>query len=143
MKWFANMSDALRQNVQRRRMTPERARARRGEDMAHRFLEKKGYQVVGRNYRTPAGGNEVDLIAWQKDHLVFIEVKTRDDGTASAPERAVTPEKQRRIIRAAMDYSRRAKVEWGLVRFDVVAITESKPPVLELFVDAFGARGSI
>lgn len=143
MNWFSCFSDALRQRAQRRRMTPERARARRGEDMAHRFLEKKGYKVVARNYRTPSGGNEVDLIAWQKDHLVFVEVKTRDDGAASPPERAVTPEKQRRIIRAATDYARRAKVEWGVVRFDVVAITESKPPQVELFVDAFGARGSI
>jgi len=141
MTWLARISDALRQNVQRRRMTPERARATRGEDTAHRFLQKKGYKVVARNYRTPSGGNEVDIIAWQNEQLVFVEVKTRNDGTASAPERAVTPEKQRRIVRAAMDYTRRAKVEWGLVRFDVVAITESKPPVLELFVDAFGARG--
>jgi putative endonuclease len=141
MTWLARISDALRQNVQRRRMTPERARAMRGEDTAHRFLQKKGYKVVARNYRTPSGGNEVDIIAWQNEQLVFVEVKTRNDGTASAPERAVTPEKQRRIVRAAMDYTRRAKVEWGLVRFDVVAITESKPPVLELFVDAFGARG--
>ena len=139
MNWIPILSDKLRQAAQRRRMTPERSRARRGEDMAHRFLEKKGYQVVARNYRTPAGGNEVDLIAWHKDHLVFVEVKTRGADPMSAPERAVTPEKQRRITRAAMDYSRRAKVDWGFVRFDVVAITESKPPALELFVDAFGA----
>ena len=147
MNWLsrfaAQASDTLRHAAQRRRMTPERARARRGEDMAHRFLERKGYSVVARNYRTPAGGNEVDLIAWQKEHLVFIEVKTRDTNPASKPERAVTPEKQRRIIRAALDYTRRAKVDWASVRFDVVAITESRPPLLELFVDAFGASRSL
>ena len=147
MNWLSrvlsHVSDGLRQRAQQRRMTPERARAKRGEDMAHRFLEKRGYTVVARNYRTPAGGNEVDLIAWQQTHLVFVEVKTRNADTASAPERAVTPEKQRRIIRAAMDYSRRAKVDWGFVRFDVVAITESQPPVVDLFVDAFGASGSL
>ena len=147
MKWISRaatlVSDRLRQAAQRRRMTPERARARRGEDIAHRFLEKKGYMVVARNYRTPAGGNEVDLIAWQKEHLVFVEVKTRRADSPSAPERAVTPEKQRRIVRAAMDYSRRAKVDWGVVRFDVIAITESRPPVVELYVDAFGAAPSL
>jgi putative endonuclease len=99
--------------------------------------------VVARNYRTPSGGNEVDLIAWQKQHLVFVEVKTRQAESVSAPERAVTPEKQRRIVRAAMDYTRRAKVEWGWVRFDVVAITDSRPPLIELFVDAFGAEHSL
>ncbi len=124
-------------------MTPERALARLGEDMAHRFLEQKGYQVVARNYRTPAGGNEVDLIAWHRDRLVFVEVKTRVSAEGSAPERAVTPEKQRRILRAAADYSRRAKVDWGLVRFDVVGIVNSRPPAMELFADAFGSSSPL
>jgi putative endonuclease len=139
----AAASDWLRHTAQRNRMTPERSLGRRGEDIAHRFLQKNGYTVVARNYRTPSGGNEVDLIAWQKQHLVFVEVKTRQAESVSAPERAVTPEKQRRIVRAAMDYTRRAKVEWGWVRFDVVAITDSRPPLIELFVDAFGAEHSL
>jgi putative endonuclease len=119
-------------------MTPERALGRRGEDYAHRYLQRKGYKVVARNYRTASGGNEVDVIAWQGGRLVFVEVKSRTSDESSAPERAVTPEKQRRIIRAAEDYSRRAKVEWGLVRFDVVAIVDSKPPMINLYPDAFG-----
>ncbi len=42
-------------------MTPERALGRRGEDYAHRFLEKRGFRIVARNYRAPAGGNEIDF----------------------------------------------------------------------------------
>ena len=134
------LSDWTRQRVQRRVMTPERALGRRGEDYAHRFLQSKGYRVVARNYRTAAGGNEVDLIAWHGEHLVFVEVKSRTSEDSSAPERAVTPEKQRRIIRAAEDYSRRSKVEWGLLRFDVVALVDGKPPAIHLYPDAFGRR---
>ncbi len=132
-------SDWLRHRIQRRVMTPERALGRRGEDYAHRFLQRKGYRVVARNYRTPSGGNEVDLIAWQGGHLVFVEVKSRTSDESSSPERAVTPEKQRRIVRAAADYSRRCKVEWGLVRFDVVSVLDGHPPVIQLYPDAFGS----
>ena len=135
---LARLSDSLRHRFQRSRMTPERALGRRGEDYAHRFLEQRGYRVVARNYRTPSGGNEVDLIAWHKEHLVFVEVKSRTSDDSSAPERAVTPEKQRRIVRAAMDYTRRGNIDWGLVRFDVVAVLDGTPPVMELYVDAFG-----
>lgn len=119
-------------------MTPQRALARRGEDLAHRYLERHGYQVVARNYRTPSGGNEVDLIAWHGDRLAFVEVKTRTADDSSAPERAVTPEKQRRLISAAMDYLRRTKAELSIARFDIVAITEGNPPFIELYSDAFG-----
>jgi putative endonuclease len=135
---LARASDWIRHWFQQRRMTPERALGRRGEDHAHRFLERGGYRVVARNYRTPSGGNEVDLIAWHKENLVFVEVKSRTSDESSAPERAVTPEKQRRIVRAAMDYTRRGNIDWGLVRFDVVSVLDRKPPVIELYVDAFG-----
>ena len=143
MHWLARLSDTIRHAAQRRRMTPERALARRGEDLAHRYLQRCGYRVIARNYRTPSGGNEVDLIAWHGDHLVFAEVKTRSDDATGTPDRAVTPEKQRRIIRAAMDYTRRAKVDWGAVRFDVVAITDGRRPVIQLHVDAFGAGAQL
>ncbi len=132
------ISDWVRHVRQRKVMTPERALGRRGEDYAHRFLQQKGYRVVARNYRTASGGNEVDLIAWHNEHLVFVEVKSRSTDDSSAPERAVTPEKQRRIIRAAADYSRRCNVDWGFVRFDVVAIVDGVRPVIELYPDAFG-----
>ena len=120
-------------------MTPERALGRRGEDYAHRFLETRGFRIVSRNYRSPAGGNEIDLIGWEKEHLVFIEVKTRSSDEVSAPDRAVTPEKQRRLIQAARDYAHRANVEWGMVRFDVVAVTDGRKPVIAHYPDAFGA----
>ena len=140
LRLLPRFSDWTRQQRQRRVMTAERSLGRRGEDYAHRFLQRKGYRIVARNYRTAAGGNEVDLIAWHGEHLVFVEVKSRTSDESSAPERAVTPEKQRRIVRAAQDYARRSKVEWGQVRFDVVAIVDGRSPVIHLYPDAFGSR---
>ena len=136
---LGRFSDWMRQRAQRGRMTPERALGRRGEDYAHRYLQQRGYRIVARNYRSPSGGNEVDLIAWEGEHLVFVEVKARVANDSAAPERAVTPEKQRRIVNAALDYARRGKVEWGFVRFDVVAIIDGPRPAIELFRDAFGS----
>ena len=58
---------------------------RRGEDLAHRYLRKKGYIVVARNWRPPQGGGEIDLIAWDGEALVFIEVKSRSRGSGARP----------------------------------------------------------
>jgi putative endonuclease len=138
VRLLALLSDALRHRAERRSMTSERALGRRGEDHAHRFLEKRGFRVVARNYRAPAGGNEIDLVAWDKEHLVFVEVKTRTADDVSTPDRAVTPEKQRRLVHAARDYSRRANVDWGCVRFDVVAVVDGPKAVIQHYPDAFG-----
>jgi putative endonuclease len=111
---------------------------RQGEDLAHRYLRKRKYVVVARNYRAPTGTpGEIDLIARDGEKLIFIEVKTRSSNTISFPERAVDTDKQRHIIRTARDYARRADVEWDNVRFDVIAITGVKKPVVEHFIDAF------
>ena len=49
---------------------------RMGEDLAHRYLRGRGCTVVARNYRPPSGHGEIDLVAWQGENLVFVEVKT-------------------------------------------------------------------
>jgi putative endonuclease len=112
---------------------------RQGEDLAHRYLRRQNYVIVARNYR-PASGTpgEIDLIARSGRQLIFVEVKTRSSNATSFPERAVDDAKQRNIIRAARDYTRRANVAWDDVRFDVVAITGIKKPVIEHLKDAFG-----
>ncbi len=70
-------SDWLRHLARRRRWTATQALGRRGEDLAHRFLRRQGYTIVARNYRLPAGDGEADLIAWDGDTLVIVEVKAR------------------------------------------------------------------
>ena len=137
MRFVAQISDRLRHWSERRTLTPERALARRGEDLAQRFLQKRGYRVVARNYRPYEGSGEIDLIAWHGEVLVFVEVKTRSGDEAGTPERAVTPEKQRRLIRTASAYTRAAKANPEMIRFDIVAVLDQKRPRVELFADAF------
>jgi len=112
---------------------------RRGEDLAHGYLRRRKYLIVARNYRPQTGApGEIDLIARDGPQLVFVEVKTRSSDAVSFPERAVDDEKQRHIIRAARDYARRANVDWGDVRFDIIAITGVKNPVIQHLRNAFG-----
>jgi len=125
-------ADALR----RRSLRADHGRI--GEDLAHRYLRGRGCTVVARNYRPATGHGEIDLVAWQGDRLVFVEVKTRDTAEFGEPERAVDAEKRMHLARAARDYARRAGVEWRQVRFDVVAVTLS-PRRIEWRRDAFGS----
>jgi putative endonuclease len=108
-----------------------------GEDLAHRYLRRKGCTVVARRYRPPAGGGEIDLVAWHGESLVFVEVKTRATGEFGPPDRAVDAEKQEYLAHAGRDYARRAGVGWKRVRFDVVGIILTRPPQIEWLRDAF------
>ena len=96
---------------------------RRGEDITHRYLRRQGFIVAARNWRPPQGGGEIDLIVWDQDRLVFVEVKSRATAGGSAPERDIDPEKIRALRRAARDYLRRSGADAEKARFDVVAIT--------------------
>ena len=107
-----------------------------GEDLAHRYLRRRGCTVVARNYRPPAGHGEIDLVVWHGEKLVFVEVKTRDTAEFGEPERAVDADKRLHLTRAARDYARRAGVEWQQVRFDVIAVVLS-PRRVDWLRDAF------
>jgi len=120
----------------RRRLKPDLGR--HGEDLAHRYLRRRKYVIVARNYRPASGAKgEIDLIARSGTQLIFVEVKTRSSNAISFPERAVDSEKQRYLIRVARDYARRANVDWANVRFDVIAITGADNPLIEHLKDAF------
>lgn len=94
--------------------------------------------VVARNYKTPSGTAEVDLIAWDRHDLVFVEVKSRQTDEYGAPERAVDEPKRRKIVYAALDYIRRAGFDHPSVRFDVVSIVFGRGEHVEHIRDAFG-----
>ena len=102
-----------------------------GEDVAHRYLRKRGYQVVARNWRPPSGPGELDIVAWQGNTLVFVEVKTRSSAASSAPERNVDAEKTRALQRAARAYLRRCEAPHA--RFDVIGVSGD---AIEHFEDA-------
>jgi putative endonuclease len=94
-----------------------------GEDLAHRYLRSQGFTVVARNWRPPQGGGEIDIIAWEGDWLVFVEVKTRSSADGSVPERGIDHEKIAYVRRAARDYLRRSNADESRVRFDAISVT--------------------
>jgi putative endonuclease len=108
-----------------RRRSPGADHGRLGEDLAHRYLRRRGCTIVARNYRPRSGAGEIDLVAWQGETLVFVEVKTRATAEFGQPDRAVDAEKRQHLTRAARDYARRAGVGWDRTRFDIVAVVLS------------------
>ena len=90
-----------------------------GEEMAARFLTKKGYKIVARNFKTKY--SEIDLIARRKDLLVFVEVRTRVGENFGLPEETINREKKRRLKRAAQAFA--AFNKWkGPFRIDAVCV---------------------
>ena len=95
---------------------------RRGEAAAARFYQKQGYLLLAHNYRQRVG--EIDLILREPDGtLVFCEVKTRQPGSLTTPAQAVTPAKQRRILRTARLYLQQTDQSDQPLRFDVAEVT--------------------
>lgn len=131
------MLDALRQRLLARRVSEDKALGARGEDLAHRFLQRQGYTIVARNYRPPNGHREVDLIARRGRTLVIVEVKTRRREEFLPAERAVDAPKRHNLTRAAMSYARRAHIPWDFVRFDIVTVVLEPHPRLRHTPDAF------
>ena len=110
----------------------------RGEDLAVKYLKKKGYKVIERNYRCQWG--EIDLVARQGDTLVFVEIKSRSSHGFGLPQEAVDRFKQDKLIEVARAYlAERRLTEDITMRFDVVAVQlTSSGPDIELIQDAFG-----
>ncbi len=107
----------------------------RGEDLAARALERRGYAILARRYRTRHG--EIDIIAEDRGTLVFVEVKARTDDEFGTAAEAVTASKQRRLLRMARLYLATATVNRPC-RFDVVAIMlDQGEPVVEVYTNAF------
>jgi len=132
------IADVLRHRARVRVMNPEHALGRRGEDIAHRFLQRAGIIIVARNYRTATGSGEIDLMGWEGETLVVIEVKSRQTDAYGAPDRAIGAEKKMALVRAAREFARHAEVPWARVRFDVVTVVFGAPPVVTHYRDVFG-----
>jgi putative endonuclease len=109
----------------------------KGEDLAVQYLKKKGFKVIERNYHCPWG--EIDLIAREKETLVFVEIKARSSAEYGLPHDAVDRFKQKKIIQAARIYLAEHHLNEEIpARFDVVAIhLTPSGPAIELIKDAF------
>jgi putative endonuclease len=108
---------------------------RRSEILAIDYLRSQGYRIVASPYRTKTG--EADIVAWDGDTLVFIEVKARKN--ADPPEDSVGVQKQQQIIHAANAYIARYRLHDKPFRFDILAVTSirGREPEFRLLRDAF------
>jgi putative endonuclease len=106
-----------------------------GENMAREHLLKKGYKILHTNWKS--GKREIDIVAENKDFVVFVEVKTRTDDFHMHPRHAVTSEKQKSIIYAAENYIERYNINKES-RFDIVSIINNGKSIeFEHIEDAF------
>lgn len=110
-----------------------------GEELAVKFLTEKGYEIIEQNYRY--GHGEVDIIAMDKDELVFVEVKYRNNLEYGAPEYAVTKSKQKQVRKISELYiiEKGDKIEFENARIDVIAILDlpNKQPDINHIKNAF------
>lgn len=104
-----------------------------GEEQASRYLTKKGHRLLARNFR--ATGGELDIVTLDRKILVFTEVKMRASRAFGGPLAAVTPTKQQRVARAAMQFIKiHREVIFDTIRFDVICIL---PEGIEHIENAF------
>ncbi|MCS7043923.1 MAG: YraN family protein [Bryobacteraceae bacterium] len=139
LRGLSRLCDELRHWARSRRSADHLALGRRAEDLAHRYLEAEGLTVVDRNWTLPDRGAEVDLVAWDGDTIVFVEVKSRRDASFADPLRAIDREKRRRVARAAQIFLRRWRIPPERARFDVVTVV-FEPYQIRHYRDAWSLR---
>ena len=97
-----------------------RVLGKQGENIAARFLSRKGYKIIGRNVRTFVG--EIDIIAKKESFIIFIEVKTRKNESFGPPYLSVTEKKRKKLIQCALCYLKMKSIPDIPWRIDVVSV---------------------
>lgn len=92
-----------------------------GEEIAAKYLEGHGYKVLERNFHY-SRFCEIDIIAKEKETLVFVEVKTRTTANFGHPYEAITKKKLDNIYKAALFYLQQTKEKYKDYRIDIVSI---------------------
>jgi len=114
----------------------------RGERHAARFLRRKGYKIVATRRRLRYG--EIDVVAVDRDTIVFVEVKTRRSETGPRPALAVDDLRRRRMTRAATAFLKSHGLLEYPARFDIVEVVwpaDQRRPAIEHHENAFPAEG--
>lgn len=91
-----------------------------GESIAEQYLTKQKYKIVDRNFYCHYG--EIDLIVWDGESVIFVEVKSRKDDKYGMPREAVNWRKQQKIVKCATYWLYKNKQTGVPVRFDVIEI---------------------
>ena len=95
-----------------------------GEDKVKEYLLNNNYLILEQNFSCFFG--EIDIIAKDKNELVFIEVKTRRSNFYGVPSESVTPTKKRHIKKVAEYFLYRFHLEREFIRFDVIEVLIDK-----------------
>lgn len=101
-------------------MTQKQFIGKYGEDLAAKYLEDRGYELVARNWRCKLG--EIDLVLKDKDKIVFVEVKTRNGSGYGHPFEAITPLKVSRMRKLAALWCAENQSMDSKVRLDAIAV---------------------
>lgn len=109
-----------------------------GEDAAAAYLRRKRCRILDRNFRCRLG--ELDLVAEDRNYLIFVEVKTRRNGDFALAREFVTPAKQRRIQAAAALWLAAHPTD-RQPRFDVIEVygDGARPARIHQIENAFDA----
>ena len=91
-----------------------------GEDIVADYITKLGYKVLERNFECKQG--EIDIVALDKDYIVFVEIKSRTNIEFGLPSESVTKKKLKHILKTASYYLYIKKLENSNVRIDVIEI---------------------
>ncbi len=107
-----------------------------GEQLACRFLEEHGYEVLERNWRQAR--HELDLVARKGKELIIVEVKTRSSDQHGQPEEAVKKGKRGKLVQGANAYIMATGCELA-VRFDIISVIlhPTGKPYIHHITDAF------
>ena len=92
----------------------------KGENIAARFLSRKGYKIIGRNVRLFVG--EIDIVAKKGPFFVFVEVKTRESLSFGAPYLSVTWKKKKKLALCALCYLNMRNMSDAARRIDIVSV---------------------
>jgi putative endonuclease len=103
-------------------MDQRQSLGKHGEDLACEELEKRGYVIVDRRFRTRCG--ELDIVARDHGVLVFVEVRARSSTHFGTPLDSVTWQKRQRLCRMAESYLCLKRLSGEACRFDVVSVVE-------------------
>lgn len=112
-------------------------KGKEGEKIACNYLIERGYKILEKNYHY--GHGEIDIIAKDRDTLVFVEVKYRKSLEYGMPEDSITRKKQLQIRKIAEAYLYQNKIENQSCRIDVISILhlQNENPVVNHYIDVF------
>lgn len=94
------------------------------EELAANYIHSKGYKIIAKNWQYKGRG-ELDLVAWDEETLVFVEVRYRGTGSWESPQQSITPKKLHNLRKTSQLYAKIELKETVAMRIDLVGVSFS------------------